>query len=401
MYFICHHKTYTISSPKMASLSTLELMLHELQSQESFDRHADHGKMPTLPQRPVSKARIPTNRARRAILSYHLQEFSRKTKDEFVNDRVMRNGIEFVDGDIALSKNVKNNGGEAQEEKGIIGIQKCYRGYQARSHYNKLKEAIITLQSFIRGEKARKGFKLSTEMLIQTHTNHEFVGKPLKNRETTIIYLQSVVRAWLTRRHLGYTRNSSIKNTKEVEELHEENIEKLDHVTVTRYYVRNLERQVLRTEAALRHTKRENGNLELQIQQINRKWELHNAKMNSKEKIWQDEFASIQMNLELARETTLNEITHSPHNPTRRQGGYEQTNLTIRKILELQENDPDFHTDSLFNSRQRQKQELRKLKGRFKAWMKEFKARLHDVKKTLERFEDGRTERVHKTCFHS
>lgn len=66
----------------MATLSTLELMLHEIQNQENI---GDHGGMPVLPQRPVSKARIPTRRTRRAILSFHLQEFGGKKKEEFVD----------------------------------------------------------------------------------------------------------------------------------------------------------------------------------------------------------------------------------------------------------------------------------------------------------------------------
>lgn len=88
----------------MASLSTLELMLHELQRKESLDQYVDYGKMPMLPQRPVSKARIPTNRARRAVLSFHLQELGCKMKNEFVDSRIKRNGIEFINGGIVFSK---------------------------------------------------------------------------------------------------------------------------------------------------------------------------------------------------------------------------------------------------------------------------------------------------------
>ncbi|KAK1413326.1 hypothetical protein QVD17_35098 [Tagetes erecta] len=392
----------------MASLSTLELMLHELQSKESLDHYVDYGKMPMLPQRPVSKARIPTNRARKAVLSFHLQELSCKMKNEFVDSRIKRNGFEFINGDIAFSKDVMKNGEEEKQEKGIIGIQKCFRGYKACSHYHKLKEASITLQSFIRGERARKEFQNSTKRLTRTPINQEFVWKPLRNRETTIIYLQSMVRTWLSRRHLRDIENTTINNKSELHEENkntdelQENIENLEHVKVSKSYVRNLEQEVLRAEAVLRHKKQENSDLELRIEQIDRKWELHNAKMKSKEKKWQDEFTSIQMNLESARETSLNEVIGFPQNPARRHDDYKEiTNLTIRQILELQENDYDFQVDDMMDSRKRHKQELRKLKGRFKAWMKEFKVRLHDVKKTFDRFDDARTERVHKTCFNS
>nr|KAJ0225350.1 hypothetical protein LSAT_V11C100042890 [Lactuca sativa] len=372
----------------MATLSTLELMLHEIQNQENI---GDHGGMPVLPQRPVSKARIPTRRTRRAILSFHLQEFGGKKKEE------------FVDGSPGLSK-VKHKksffmNNEDEKEKSIIIIQKCFRGYLARLQYYKLTEGIITLQSFVRGENARREFKKWSKMPTQTHVNQEFVWKPLRNRETTIVYLQSVVRDWLSRRHPNYMQNASSENMNDANNLHNDNIENEEHISVSEPYIRDLQRQVLRTEAALRHKKRENSLLALQIQQIDSKWELHKAEMSLKEKTWQDEFTSIQMSLAATRERTKSEIIHFPQNPSRRHDNG-KIDLTIRQILELQENDFSFRMHNIHNFEKCQKQELRKLKGRFKSWKKEFKARLQDVKKTINRFDEaGRTKKVHKRCW--
>lgn len=103
-----------------------------------------------------------------------------------------------------------------------------------------------------------------------------------------------------------------------------------------------------------------------------------------------------QMNLASARERMMKEITRVPRNVVERQQN------TIRQILETQESDDfGFHVDNMFSSRKGQEQELRKLKSQFKAWKKEFKARLHDIKRTLDRFDQCRTEKVHKSCFVS
>ncbi|XP_024982428.1 myosin-2-like [Cynara cardunculus var. scolymus] len=380
----------------MAAFSTLELMLHEVQNQEHIGHHET---MPVLPQRPLSKARIPSKRARRAALSFHSQHF-RSEIEEFVDGKSRRDGFAFLDGHggRVLSKDdVKNK--EEKAEKGIIVIQKCFRGYLARFHYHKLKRGIITLQSFVRGENARRDFRKIAKMLIEENVNREFVWKPLRDRETTIVYMQSVVGSWLSRRRHGYIENGTIENTTEPKGVHEEDIESKEYVRVSTSYIRDLEQEVLRSEAALQDKKRENAILELRIQHIDKKWELHKAKMNLKEKSWQDELTSIQMSLVSARERTTDEITdHLPRNPTRQQE-IGKMDLTIREILELQENDMETDCGFRLKSRKCQEHEFKKLKCRFKAWQKDFKARLH-VRRRVDGFDDDcRTQRVHKRCW--
>ncbi|KAL4562259.1 hypothetical protein LXL04_034457 [Taraxacum kok-saghyz] len=372
----------------MATLSTLELMLHEIQNQENT---GDHGRMPVLPQRPVSKARIPSRRTRRAILSFHLHEFG--GKNEFVDVKSKGERFAFVDdGGLVLSKN-----NEDEKEKAVLQIQKCFRRYQARFLYYKLKEGIITLQSFVRGENARRELRKWTKVPTQMHVNQEFVWKPLRNRETAIIYLQSVVRDWLSRKNTNYIQNAPTETKNDANNLHNDDMENEEHVMVSEPYICDLQRQVMRTEAALRHKKRENSILALQIQQIDAKWELHKAEMSSKEKTWQDEFTSIQRILASARERRTEEIIHFPQNPSRRY--YGKTDLTIREILELKENDSSFHMHNIQNLEKCHKQELRKLTGRFKAWKKEFQARLQGIKKATKRSDDRRTKRVCKSCW--
>nr|XP_043611004.1 myosin-4-like [Erigeron canadensis] len=292
------------------------------------------------------------------------------------------------------------NEGKEKAEKGIIVIQKYFRGYQARFHCHKLKDGIITLQSFARGENARRKFQNLTKNLTQTtHIHQDFVWKPLRTREATIIYLQSVVRSWLSRKHIDYIEDPIIENNNEVNDIRKEIVENKDQVKVSQSYIRDLEQQYLRVETALQHKKHENYILELQIQQIDKKWELHKAKMDMKEKAWQDEFTSIQMSIASTEEETTNEINCVPQKPTRQENV--NKNITIRQILERQESGFGFQMENKLNSRKGQEQELRKLKGRFKAWKKEFKTRLHNVKRTLDRLDHCRTQKVHKSCFVS
>ncbi|XP_071718789.1 myosin-2-like [Rutidosis leptorrhynchoides] len=379
----------------MATLSTLELMLHQIQNQQNLESYSDLGRMPTLPQRPVSRARMPTRRVRNAILSFHLKEIGGKMNEEFFN----ADKYAFINVGLVLSKNEMKNSLEEKAEKSAILIQKCFRSYQARFRYLKIKEGIITLQSYVRGENARRKFQNSTR-LTQMQIHQEFVWKPLRNKVATIIYLQSVVRSWLSRRHIEYTENATIENMRETnDDIHNENVKSEEHVMVSKSYIHDLEQQVLKTEAALQHKKHENSILELRIQQIDRKWELHKAKMHLKEKVWQDEYKSIQMNLASARERMSKEITRVPRSHAQCQENVKKK-LTIRQILERQESDYGFRVDVMLNSRKAQEQEFRKLKSRFKAWKTEFKARLYDIKKTLDRFDHCRTERVHKSCLN-
>ncbi|CAI9269814.1 unnamed protein product [Lactuca saligna] len=173
----------------------------------------------------------------------------------------------------------------------------------------------------------------------------------------------------------------------------------MEHISVSQPYIRDIQRQVLRTEAALRHKKRENSLLALHIQQIDSKWELHKAEMSLKEKTWQGEFTSIQMSLATTRQRMTSEIIHFPQYPRRRHDNGKM-DLTIRQILDLQESDFSFRMHTIHNFKKCQKQELRKLKGRFKSWKKEFKARLQDIKKTINRLDDARmTKKNHKRCW--
>ncbi|XP_039062930.1 myosin-1-like [Hibiscus syriacus] len=48
---------------------------------------------------------------------------------------------------------------------GILRVQSCFRGHQARNHLKEVQRGIATLQSFIRGEKTRK----EHAVLLQRH----------------------------------------------------------------------------------------------------------------------------------------------------------------------------------------------------------------------------------------
>lgn len=59
--------------------------------------------------------------------------------------------------------------------------------------------------------------------------------------------------------------------------------------------VLELQRRVLKTEAAVQYKKDENAGLRLQVEQYEKKWQQSEAKMKSLEQMWQDQLTSIQV----------------------------------------------------------------------------------------------------------
>ncbi|MBA0798999.1 hypothetical protein Gohar_009539 [Gossypium harknessii] len=61
---------------------------------------------------------------------------------------------------------------------GILRVQSCFRGHQARHHFKELQRGIATLQSFVRGEKTRKEYAV----LLQRHRAAITIQKQIKGR---------------------------------------------------------------------------------------------------------------------------------------------------------------------------------------------------------------------------
>lgn len=68
-----------------------------------------------------------------------------------------------------------------------------------------------------------------------------------------------------------------------------------DYVHIRYSNVIELQRRVLKTEAAVQYKTDENAGLRLQVEQYEKKWQQSEAKMKSLEQMWQDQLTSIQV----------------------------------------------------------------------------------------------------------
>lgn len=243
--------------------------------------------------------------------------------------------------------------------RGIIGVQKYFRGYQARRHFHQIKEGTTKLQSNVPGGNAGR---------------------------------KAVV---------PKTRRKSSRKISEVKDLPSDLAE--------------LQRRVLQAEATLERKEEENAELQEQLQQFETRWSEYEAKMKSMQDVWQNQMASLQVSLAAARKSlTSNNVgqpgrvdvasprydseegmsmgSRTPGASTPINGVARETNGTLNAVGNLvKEFDQRRHTfddeaKALIEVKPgNPDEELRKLKHRFESWKKEYKARLRETKTKLHK----------------
>nr|GLL31853.1 IQ motif, EF-hand binding site [Ipomoea trifida] len=134
--------------------------------------------------------------------------------------------------------------------RGILRVQSCFRGHQARTYLKQLKRGVTTLQSFIRG--------------------------------------------WLVRRCSGDIGLLQFGGKKGNE---------CEEVLVKSSFLSELQRRVLRAEAALREKEEENDILHQRLQQYENRWSEYELKMKSMEEVWQKQMRSLQSSLSIAKKS--------------------------------------------------------------------------------------------------
>lgn len=314
--------------------------------------------------------------------------------------------------------------------QGILGVQKCFRGHQARRFFHEVK-GVITLQSFVRGENARRKYNI----MVRCWT----VGVPKTlNELQAALYLQSVIRGWLVRRHVNgmrklkklHAENSKSKQKpsrkiSEMKDIPPEQVQALPSVLA------ELQMRVLKAEAALEQKEEENTALREQLQQNETRWSEYEAKMKSMEELWQKQMASLQMSLATARKTLVADngsgqlgkldVSSIPHyydsdntsmgsrtpggstpiklsGTTHDVGVGRDTNGTLSAVsnlvkeFELRRQTFDEDARALVEIKSGQSasivnpdEELRKLKLGFEVWKKEYKIKLRETKVKLHR----------------
>ncbi|KAG6634503.1 myosin-2-like [Carya illinoinensis] len=319
--------------------------------------------------------------------------------------------------------------GRNQVLQGILGIQKCFRGQQGRRFFHKVK-GVITLQSFIRGEDARRKYNARIKCCT-------VIAPKILNELQAAVYLQSVIRGWLVRRHANGTHNLPTENAKskqnptrkvsEMKDMPQEQVQALPSVLA------ELQMRVLKAEATLEQKEEENTALREQLRQNETRWSEYEARMKSMEEMWQKQMSSLQMSLAAARKglaadnasvqpgkLDASSIPHyydSENNTpmgSQTPGGSTPLKLVERDangtlnavsnlVKEFEQRRQTFNNDAraLVEIKSGQSAsvvnpnyELRKLRLSFEAWKKEYKIRLRETKAKLHKLRPSEGRRT-------
>ncbi|GAB4849560.1 hypothetical protein Ancab_004354 [Ancistrocladus abbreviatus] len=322
----------------------------------------------------------------------------------------------------------------------VVRVQKCFRGYKARSEFFKLQRRVAMLQAFVRGENSRRKYVSLTKKGVHTHAQKHKRGasKTLDEKQRAIIQLQSVIRGWLARRHfdgmcnsedldvdLDGRQDSCTSKVKDLSQAHDE---------VPPSVVLELQRRIAKAEATLGKKEVENAALKEQLQQYEKRWLEYEAKMKSMEEMWQKQIKSLQVSRAAAKKSVATDNTvgqpgragaspsrfESDDNSTGSQtpggstphkssngvpgiGARWDTNDSMgavnHLVKEFEQRRQVFDGDAKaladgksgpLNTGLNSAEELRKLKLRFEAWKKEYKVRLRETKAIVSKL--GRSD---------
>ncbi|KAL1537760.1 myosin-1-like [Salvia divinorum] len=275
---------------------------------------------PALPARPTSRTRLPSNR--RAALPEIVEavmELSRGGNEGGSKGsrwksagaktvRQVRQGEStcLAVGAAAASDEEKLAGpppessfGESEQDTecfidqiGAVEIQKCFRCHLARRNFHKLKGGSITLQSYVRGEIARREYVALLKKQVDSQKLDE-----------AVVQLQSVIRGWVIRRQFINSRELEELNTNEESEMMVSKMQQEVQTELSLSFT-ELQKRLVIAERDLAKKERENAELREQLQQYEAKLLEYESKMRSTEETRNNQVASSQMSLVAARKRT-------------------------------------------------------------------------------------------------
>ncbi|XP_022998949.1 myosin-1 [Cucurbita maxima] len=308
---------------------------------------------------------------------------------------------------------------------GILCVQSCYRGHLARRHLKELKKGIFVLQSFARGEKTRKEYAIlirrhRAAISIQKCVKARIAEKRLKKVCDASLLIQSVIRGCLVRRcsgDIGLMKPGGLTANESGE------------VLVKASFLSELQRRVLKAEAALREKEEENDILHQHLQQYENRWSEYELKMKSMEEVWQRQMRSLQSSLSIAKKSLAVDDSErnsdasvnasddrgyswevGSNNTTNESNGVRPMNAGLSVISrlaeEFEQRSQVFGDDAKFLVEVKSGQveasldpdrELRRLKQMFEAWKKDYGGRLRETKVILNKLgNEGAMDRVKK-----
>ncbi|VVA98280.1 unnamed protein product [Arabis nemorensis] len=299
---------------------------------------------------------------------------------------------------------------------GILRVQSAFRGYQARCRLKELRTGISILQSFVRGERVRKEFaelrrRYRAAATIQSQVKSRIARQQYKDKTDASVVIQSVIRGWLVRRcsgDIGWLKSGGTKK------------DESDEVLVKASVLSELQRRVLKAEAALREKEEENDILQQRLQQYENRWSEYETKMKSMEEIWQKQMRSLQSSLSIAKKslavedsarnsdasvnasdaTDWDSSSNHYRSQTTNGGGLRQQPMSAglsvigRLAEEFEQRAQVFGDDAKFLVEVKSGQveanldpdrELRRLKQMFETWKKDYGGRLRETKMILSK----------------
>ncbi|XP_047971825.1 myosin-2-like [Salvia hispanica] len=275
-------------APNCITRSSLEKMLEALQRR---DESGTPDVPPALPRRAIPPSRTPSAKRR---LSVSMSDTAGVRSGFCVKNGKMR-GIGFRDAKVELrrwcyaddkriDKSAPHKVGFLKGFRQQILTPEVQKYLDTHQHLHELNEIAVTLQSYVRGEIARKEYSALLAMKNQ-----------VKLDEMVIVQLQSVIRGWLARRHFCRLQKWIEKTRGKVEsDLSISEVEKLSPKMLP-LIVGELQKRVLMAEETLEQKEKENATFREQLQQ----YEARLAKMKSM--MWQ------QMDLATAEKSVVRE----------------------------------------------------------------------------------------------
>ncbi|CAH2036321.1 unnamed protein product [Thlaspi arvense] len=298
---------------------------------------------------------------------------------------------------------------------GILRLQSYFRGHQARCRLKELKRGITVLQSFVRGEKVRKEYadllrRHRASAAIQSHVKRKIAKRQYKDTVDASVVIQSAIRGELVRRcagDIGWLKSGGTKRNES------------DEVLVKASVLSELQRRVLKSEAALREKEEENDILRQRLQQYDNRWSEYETKMKSMEEIWQKQMRSLQSSLSIAKKSL--EVEDSARNSDASVNASDATDLSgsgdyrthgrtrsvgvglsviSRLAEEFGQRAQVFGDDTKFLMEVKSGQveanlnpdrELRRLKQMFETWKKDYGGRLRETKLILSKLGNEET----------
>ncbi|KAI7728977.1 hypothetical protein M8C21_025424 [Ambrosia artemisiifolia] len=329
----------------------------------------------------------------------------------------------FFQGQVDVLENLRQ-----EVLKGTHEVENGFLGSQLLPNSEEWKFGVVTLQSFVRGENARREF-----MVLKKH-NQGIAPSLLDEHLATIVHLQSVVRGWLARKyfnHMQRWKESAIDSSRSRRRSYSKNSElkgsSQDNIQVLPQNVEELQKRVAKAESLLRERDLENTALREQVRQFEIRMSEYENKTKAVEEMWQSQMASLQVSLAAAKKTLSSGISDgqigrpdgsaSPNyydsedisgipTPVQmtplRSGHYRRENGILSNTVdylakEFEQRKQTFDSDakaviSATPGRppsSKQIEDYKSLKKKFEMWKKEYKHRLREAKTTLVNGESG------------